>query len=32
MDNNFVPWDAGNLHDIFHTNNVDKPDSIAELV
>ncbi|KUF47399.1 hypothetical protein AOT21_05589 [Klebsiella pneumoniae] len=26
MDNNFIPWDAGNLHDTFHSINIDKPD------
>ncbi len=31
MDNNFIPWDAGNLHDTFHSINIDKPDSVTEL-
>jgi phage repressor protein C with HTH and peptisase S24 domain len=30
MDNNSIPWDAGNLHDTFHSINIDKPDSVTE--
>jgi phage repressor protein C with HTH and peptisase S24 domain len=29
MDNNSIPWDAGNLHDTFHSINIDKPDSVT---